>query len=50
MRILISLFALNCIFGFVPIILCYFLSKHIALIVILAVAILIWLKKELCEE
>ena len=49
MKILISLIALGCIFGFIPIILCYFLSKHIALIVILAIAILMWLKKELCD-
>lgn len=49
MKILVSLFALGCIFGFIPIILCYFLAKHIALFIILAVAILIWLKKELCE-
>ena len=50
MRILISLFTLGCIFGFIPIILCYFLAKHITLIVGSLIIILFWLKKELCEE
>ena len=36
--------------GIIPILFGIFLSRHIKLLIVLAILMLIWLKKELCEE
>jgi len=47
-NILVAIILLGIITGIIPILLASFLAKHILLVIVLGLAELIWLGKELC--